>query len=618
MKKRIKYVFVFVVLVFLVIMTACENIDKKIKITMYLWDKSMCKELTPWLEDEFPDVEFDFIAGYDTPEFYKSLNKRGKLPDIFTCRRFSVNDAADLSDSLLDMSETELVGTFHTTYIENYREKSGAIKWLPMCAEIDGIIANKDLFDEYNIPLPENYEQFAQACKIFEENNIGAFYNDYAYDYSCLGAMQGCAAEELMSRKGVEWRIEYNDQQPDSPVGLDSEVWLAVFNRFSQFLNDTYAGEDDIKRTFSQAIELFLTDKCAMMRGTGNHCISLNDTGEVNCVMLPYYGDTSEDNWVFTYPMYQVAVNKEVEKNEKKHKIVMKILEAMFSETGQTKAATSAVVLSYNGITNIETNKCFEPINDCIKKNHLYQRLSSNEIFRISLDVAQKMIRGEYGPSEAYADFNEQLIKEDIVIKPEIIFTQDEEYSYSLSKHGSEASSSVANTLRSYFDTDVVIAYSTFLTSSVFKGGYTLEELQWLVHQRAAVRSAQMSGSMIKETMEWLINVKSDGSNPVLHRNMLPVTSGIEYTVRDKNNGEFELVSVTVNGKKIDESKEYSVIVIGDDDALEEESFCNCPMPEKIREVLVPKSMPLQEHINNIVLEIEEFEKPTEYLNMVK
>ena len=58
-----------------------------------------------------------------------------------TVRRFSLNDAAYLSGELMDMSQTELVGSFYNSYIENYRETDGAIRWLPMCAEVDGYMA---------------------------------------------------------------------------------------------------------------------------------------------------------------------------------------------------------------------------------------------------------------------------------------------------------------------------------------------------------------------------------------------------------------------------------------------------------------------------------------------
>lgn len=85
----------------------------KIAISMYMYDRSMFKEFTPWLEQKFPDIEFTFIQSYNTMEYYKDLIGRGEsMPDIITCRRFSLNDAAALSDYLMDLSMTEVAGSF--------------------------------------------------------------------------------------------------------------------------------------------------------------------------------------------------------------------------------------------------------------------------------------------------------------------------------------------------------------------------------------------------------------------------------------------------------------------------------------------------------------------------
>ena len=54
-----------------------ETRDDRVQITMYLWDKSMTKELTPWLEDQFPDIDFTFVVGYNTMAYYTDLTRRG-------------------------------------------------------------------------------------------------------------------------------------------------------------------------------------------------------------------------------------------------------------------------------------------------------------------------------------------------------------------------------------------------------------------------------------------------------------------------------------------------------------------------------------------------------------
>ena len=151
----------------------------RISVSLYVWDRSMLKELTPWLEEKFPNVEFTFIQSFNTMEYYKDLIARGEeMPDIITCRRFSLNDAAPLSQYLIDLSTTEVAGTFYSSYLEVNRETSGAIRWLPMCAEVDCIMANKDLFDQYNIPLPTNYAEFVAAIDAFEAVGIKGFQTD--------------------------------------------------------------------------------------------------------------------------------------------------------------------------------------------------------------------------------------------------------------------------------------------------------------------------------------------------------------------------------------------------------------------------------------------------------
>ena len=54
-----------------------EKKDERISITMYMWDRSMLKELSPWLEEKFPDIDFTFIQSFNTMEYYKDLMARG-------------------------------------------------------------------------------------------------------------------------------------------------------------------------------------------------------------------------------------------------------------------------------------------------------------------------------------------------------------------------------------------------------------------------------------------------------------------------------------------------------------------------------------------------------------
>lgn len=561
-----------------------ESQSSETEITMYLWDKSMTRALTPWLEEQFPDIKFTFVVGYNTMAYYTDLTGRGAdMPDIITCRRFSLNDAAHMSDQLMDLSQTEIVGTFYSSYIENNRETDGGIRWLPMCAEVDGYIANLDLFEKYNIPVPTNYAEFVDAINRFEEVGIRGFCTDWRSDYTCLETMQGNSIPLLMSLEGTNWRREYESETEDGQVGLDDKIWPQVFERYEQYLKDIKFRIEDADNRFVNVTTPFFAGELAIMRGTANDCSVAYSQYGMNCVMLPYFGETSDDNWILTYPLCQLAVAKHIEQDEAKKEAILRVLNAIFSEEGQRRLAAGVAVLSYNKTVNIEMNESLDYVKDCIERNHLYMRLASTEIFAISKDVVQKMLRGEYGAKGAYEDFNTQLTTVSAATEAEVLITQETAYPYDFGEHGSPAASSLMNTMLKGIGDDIAIGYSNVVSSPIFTGDYTEQQLKWLMTFKTIAYRGEYTGAEIQRIMEWLINVKEDGSNPIRHYNNIPVTGGMEYTITDNGDGTYTLDSITVDGKPLEDDKVYKVLLLGEDNYIENEIYCNCPMPEDLK-----------------------------------
>ncbi|MGN0426479.1 MAG: 5'-nucleotidase C-terminal domain-containing protein [Agathobacter sp.] len=594
----------------------------KISISIYMWDRSMFKEVTPWLEQKFPDIEFTFIQSYNTMEYYKDLLARGEsMPDIITCRRFSLNDAAALSDYLMDLSKTEVAGTFYSSYLEMNRENSGAIRWLPMCAEVDCIMANKDLFDQYNIPLPTNYSEFVAAIDAFEELGIKGFQTDWYYDYSCLETMQGCAIPELMSLEGTKWRMDYESESEDSQVGLDDTVWPVVFEKYEQFLKDVHFEPGDEELQFTPVTEAYRNGQTAMIRNTAALADNITKEDGTNSVLLPYFGETSEDNWLLTYPMCQLAVSKEVEENEAKKEAVMEVLMAIFSEEGQKAVASGTSVLSYNKEVNISSSPALQYAQEYIDSNHLYMRLASTEVFAVSQDVGHKMMTGEYDAQSAYEAFNTQITNYVDPDSEEILFTQENAYSNDFGEHGSAAASSMMNTLRAAFDDQIAIGYTPVASTSIYEGTYTLQQTKWVLTSRNAIYRGDYTGEEVRRIMDWLVNVKEDGSNPIHHRNLMPVTSGLEYTVTETERGKFQLEDITVNGQPLEDDAVYTVLLVGADTFMEHPSFCNCPMPEDLknkREDYLVNDFSSQECMQEALTKTRQFLEPTEYVTILQ
>lgn len=617
----------FVALLLVVVMAAAlfagctgQKKDDRISISLYAWDRSMFKELTPWLEEKFPEINFTFIQSFNTMEYYKDLMARGEaMPDIITCRRFSLNDAAPLTEYLMDLSKSEVAGTFYSSYLEVNRETSGAIRWLPMCAEVDSIMANKDLFDQYNIPLPTNYSEFVAAIDAFEAVGIKGFQTDWIYDYSCLETMQGCAIPELMSLEGTQWRMAYESETEDSQVGLDDTVWPKVFEKYEQFLKDVRFEQGDEELTFSVTMEPYYQGMTAMIRNTAALADTITVEMGINSVILPYFGQTSEDNWLLTYPMCQVAVSKQVEEDEAKREAVMEVLMAMFSEEGQKNVAAGTSVLSYNKEVNISPTDSLRYVQDCINSNHLYMRLASTEVFGISQDVGHKMMTGKYDAKAAYDAFDQQITHYADPDAVEVMFTQKTAYSNEFTEHGSAAASSLMNTIRSSMEADLAIGYSPTVSTSIYAGDYTLQQAKWVLTARNSIYQGEYTGEEVWRFMDWLVNVKADGSNPIQHRNLMPVTSGIEYTVTEYERGKFRLEEVTVNGQPLDKNCTYTLLLVGADNFLEHETFCNCPMPEDLkakRQAYLVSDFSSQECMQEALEKTGQFLAPSEYVTI--
>ena len=67
---------------------------------------------------------------------------------------------------------------------------------------------------------------------------------------------------------------------------------------------------------------------------------------------------------------------------------------------------------------------------------------------------------------------------------------------------------------------------------------------------------------------------------------LLPVTSGLEYTVFTDNPDRYTLTRLTRGGRNLDADAVYSVLLLGDLNYIEASYYCGCPMPEGLADKL--------------------------------
>ena len=519
-------------------------------IQVYLWSTSLYETYAPYVQSQLPDVNIEFIVGNNDLDFYKFLQENGGLPDVITCCRFSLHDAAPLKDSLMNLAMTNEAGAVYNTYLNSFKNEDGSVNWLPVCADAHGFVVNRSLFEQYGIPLPTDSESFAAACQAFETVGIRGFTADYAYDYTCMETLQGLSAAELTTTAGRKWRTAYSDPANAARVGLDDTVWPGAFERMARFIQDTHLTAEDLEHTYDDVMNLFRNGEVAMYFGSSAGVKMFQDEG-IDTIFLPFFSQNGE-KWLMTTPYFQIALNRGLEQDTARREKAMKVLNVMLSEEAQNRiVADGQDVLSYSQNVPLRLTEYLKDARDVVEENHMYIRIASNDFFAVSKDVVSKMIAGEYTAKQAYQAFNARLLAEDAPADDEIVLTSGKSYSNVFHKNGGNASFSVmANTLRGVYGTDVLIAAANSFTGSVLKADYTpkmaasmIMPNSLLAYQRA------MTGAELKETVRAFVEGCEGGFVP-FNRGSLPVVSGIAVEVKEAS-GSYTLTGITRNGQPL-------------------------------------------------------------------
>ena len=526
-------------------------------ITVYLWSTSLYERYAPYIQEQLPDVNVEFVVGNNNLDFYKFLKENGGLPDIITCCRFSLHDASPLKDSLMDLSTTNAAGAVYDSYLSNFMNEDGSVNWVPVCADAHGFIANKDLFEKYDIPLPTDYESFVFACQAFDKVGIRGFTADYYYDYTCMETLQGLSASELSSVDGRRWRTTYSDPDNTKREGLDSTIWPEAFENMEQFIKDTGLSMDDLDMNYDDIVEMYQSGKLAMYFGSSFGVKMFQDQG-INTTFLPFFQKNGE-KWLMTTPYFQVALNRDLTQDETRRKKAMKVLNTMLSEDAQNRIISDGQdLLSYSQDVNLKLTEYLKDVKPVIEENHMYIRIASNDFFSVSKDVVSRMITGEYDAEQAYQSFNSQLLEEKS-ISEKVILDSKKSYSNRFHSSGGNAAYSVmANTLRGIYGTDVLIATGNSFTGNVLKAGYTKKMAgNMIMPNSLSAYSSTMSGAELKEMVKNFVEGYEGGFIP-FNRGSLPVFSGISVEVKETDNG-YILGKVTKNGKKVQDNDTFTV-----------------------------------------------------------
>ena len=564
MKKKKRYLAVLVagVLLATAVLSGCGQSKKEISknddhLTVYLWENSLMKNIVPYIQEQFPDHDIEFIVGNNDTDLYSYFEEHGELPDIITVRRFSGTDAQDLQPYLMDFASYDVVSRYYSYALQYYKNSKGEIQWLPICGIPQTIIANKTLFDQYGIKIPENYEEYAQACQQFYDNGIKPYSLDLAEDWSAHEVIQTGAIGEFMSLDGIKWRS--SAESASENIAFDDALWERIFSETNTFLRDSHFTKEDISVDINTATQMFLEGKAAMFHGYPALMQDFQEQMDAELIRIPFFSQISDEAFINMTPSLNIAFNKDLEKDQEKLDLALDVLDCMISEEGQKLIAEGSGVISLN----IDIPSMMEDVpglEDEISDNSVYIRYSAQKSFDASLEAVHGLLSGEMDATQAYNVFRNVMNSKDTEEKATVNF--EHKYSISLNdKNGRDAASSILTTIRKENDAQLAFSPYYYFTSSVYKGECAGSRVALMTAKSSdtSLYLAKINGKQIHELVSKYLTDSNDDFS-VTDKYELPIASGMKIVIKDEEN-KFSLKDIIVNEKKLDEEKEYSILL---------------------------------------------------------
>ena len=539
------------------ILAGCGQSKKDDHLTVYLWENRLMKNIAPYIHEQFPDQDIEFIIGNNDTDLYSYFKEHGELPDIMTVRRFSGTDAQDLQPYLMDFASYDVVSKYDSYAVEYYKNTDDEIQWLPICALPQTIIANKTLFDQYGIKVPENYEEYVQVCQQFYDKGIKPYSMDLAEDWSNQEIIQAAAIGEFTSLDGIDWRNKAETSAGE--IKFDDVLWKRIFSETSQFLKDSHFSEEDINVNSNTGTQMFVEGKSAMFHGQPTDMQKLQDQMDAELIRIPYFSQTSDSSFVYMFPSLNIAFNKELEKNQEKLDTALDVLDCMNSEQGQKLIADGSGVISFN--TDVPSMMQNVPgLEEEIKDTSIYIRYSAQKSFDASLEAVHGLLSGKMDEMQAYNAFRSAMNSKDSKEKSTVNF--ENEYSISLNdKSGRDAASSILTTIREENDAQLALTPYYYYTSSIYKGECTSSRVGLMTAKNSdtPLYLVKLNGEQVYELVKKYLT-EADENFYVTTKYELPIASGMKIIVKNEENG-FSLKDITINDKKIDTEKEYSILL---------------------------------------------------------
>lgn len=400
------------------LMTGCAGKEEetvssepgKGKLTILCWSNE--SDFAPVLDgfkEKYPDIEVDFqhvpSEGNQYQQKLNLLANSEELPDVYWINSPITNFARN--GYMKDLSDMDIVKELPDTYKDAYTYDGKVYAYAPD-SWIGGMFYNKDLYEEYGLEAPKNWDEFLEQAEVFMEHGIKPV--------SMAGTQLMDMIVWLHNTEDVA-KDNTLDEQINSGEKTFSEVYGDVMEKwYEDCVKSGIITQDMIGITDEQRIDEFASGQAAATL-TGAWAISgiKEKNPNMNMGIIPYVG--TEGN---AYTMGAVNIGIAISSKAKNEANAELFLEYMASEEGMKEY--QAIQDSFLGTEGVdyEVDPIMEPMKQYAESGEFYFP-SYHWTYTDSMEPmlqkgTQEIVMGSKTVDELLKDMDEKI---EVLIKSE-------------------------------------------------------------------------------------------------------------------------------------------------------------------------------------------------------
>lgn len=527
------------------LLTGCDSADeaKKTHVTVSVWDESVLTSgFASYINEQNPDYDIEWIVGEDSLDFYSYQAENGSLPDVILAKDFNEADASSLSESLYDLTESDVAANYREDYLRAIPANADKVTYLPAASGFEGILINEYLFNMYNIPVPTDRESFMQACAAFSETESRGFVAGLGDSETCYEVIQGFADEQVVSE--AETFFTSVLQMGSSTVDVDNSAFDDALEFVNSLVDQKVIEESDLSLSPADAEQMFIDGKAAMLFVSNGKASTFGNQHNMTVRAIPFFGES--DSWAFVEPAFIGAVSDvqsegvtNTASNEEMHAAAIDVLSSIMSEEAQAKyfeLTGMDLLVPTESDAQVSIPDALSTLTSSIEQESIRVYLPTEEVAKAVGTTLREVADGSLEAQGAAAEVS-SLLKEN---QPSSVASVVATFSEGVSNRfddaeGNVAASDIAQAAATQLKCDFFMVSPYAARCPLYAGDKTEDELAYSVAE-FKVHTTKLTGAQIEELLGKAVSSAGSAYE-------LPVVSGLHIVVDQTDDG-FTLKSV--------------------------------------------------------------------------